>query len=484
MNRQMISGTLIEDVSDDESVQRINDSTQEVLLINESASKGMNHELLKSDEKRKGEDFRRLKEECLNENVEFKNEKELVEFIFALIAGDGQDTASESFENMQQKKFENNQPTESKNNEIVPKTSEKNQKSPETSQEIEILKSENTPHLKHVDSLLDVKSSGKKPVKLEIQEAHEIRKFHKIEESLKKISDASTLTNPTNILSEIFGRKNARHEGQSIIDASLKTNTSKTGTKPNIKDIPIELRKTLTLEKLLLLQKDAFPNSILKQMILNSDEKLSDLNSTKENLITQLASKYDQYLMNDNLEFISEILTLVFERKKFEKNAQDPLTNEIIKLLIKRLLNTTDNYVQCEKSYSLILSKFTKNVRERFNDLKSYLLNQKLKNMADLKVKTNALVKKMNLTLDSIGTNNGLVTNAIARRQEHIEGFVGNYVERDAYNHLDLNKIQKKDQILELPKLKGMVLLQMFMIISLYINSFAFFFIFLKLYNF
>jgi hypothetical protein len=103
----------------------------------------------------------------------------------------------------------------------------------------------------------------------------------------------------------------------------------------------------------------------------------------------------------------------------------------------------------------MILTKFTKNVRERFNDLKSYLLNQKLKNMADLKIKTNTLVKKMNMTLDSVGGKNTQVASAVSKRHDQIEGFVGNYVERDEYTQLNLNKIMNGAESIDIPQLKG-----------------------------
>jgi hypothetical protein len=242
-------------------------------------------------------------------------------------------------------------------------------------------------------------------------------------------------------------------EEQSTMDEGYSSITSKTIKMTS--DIIQTLKnqnEIQCLKKLLNTQNDNFQDSVLKYIILNSESKIKNI-SNKDSLMKDL-SKYDQYLMNDNMEFLSVILTLLYSKKDC-LSLQDPLIRQILKLLIKRLLNTTDNYIQCEKSFSMILTKYTKNVRERFSDLKSYLLNQKLKNMADLKIKTNTLVKKMNMTLDSVGGKNTQVSSAVNKRHDQIEGFVGNYVEREEYSRLNLKKILADSNPLEIPQLKG-----------------------------
>jgi hypothetical protein len=371
---QIMKNQIIEQISDDETDIVPDPNSPEK---NES---DMNHALLKSNDK-KSEIDEKAHEEYINENIEFRNEKDFIEYVFQ-----------------------------------------------EMKRVFSIQKEEIGKNSQNESMISQVKEEG-------------LEKDNMITEISKIIQENNR-----------EDKKN-QNEEESTIDEGVSSTRSKT---LKVESQLMETTKTkqswASLKSLLTSHNDTFKDSVLKYMILNSESKIKDLRN-KDSVVKDIV-QYDQYLMNDNMEFLSVILTILYSEKD-SIALQDPLIQQILKLLIKRLLNTTDNYIQCEKSFSMILTKFTKNVRERFNDLKSYLLNQKLKNMADLKIKTNTLVKKMNMTLDSVGGKNTQVASAVSKRHDQIEGFVGNYVERDEYTQLNLNKIMNGAESIDIPQLKG-----------------------------
>ena len=396
---------IIENISDDETHIIPNPESSEK-IINES---DMNHALLKSNEKANLIDDQ-VNEEYINENMEFKNEKDVIDFVFEKLK-----TRVQINENKYDK-------------------------------------------LTKIES--DISQINENKKKVENDDISNLNRSSNIKETMSKIKQEVVENSQQKGVTEIskiinnnkIGKSNQIEEESTVDEPENSTQSRTLKTTPQNENSLKNHDYFKPLRNLLNHDQDKFKDSVLRYMILNSETKITNW-QTKESIVKDMA-KYDQYLMNDNLEFLGVVLTILYSEKD-SSSLQDPLIQKILRLLIKRLLNTTDNYIQCEKSFSMILTKYTKNVRERFNDLKSYLLNEKLKNMSDLKFKTNSLVKKMNMTLDTVGGKNAQVASAVSKRHDQIEGFVGNYVERDEYSQLNLNKIMNTTRPLQIPQLNG-----------------------------
>lgn len=434
-NRDMLTGKLVENVSDDE------DGSQK-------SKRGEWSDQRKSKRKSKGEDGKEeeridaeLEEELMDENVEFKNEKDLIEFVFGFLEECRREKMRKGEEENEKKgdQTKGDKETCSGQSERIEKESE-----------MKILdenKEEKTREEKPKDEKLNCENQTSKNGE-KVGENEETKIFPKSPKN-----GASTSDKKNNQESTCQLNPNEKIE-PSTTDEGINSETSKMVPLPdNHPKQSLSEMQTNSLQEILNNHSEKFKNSVLNYMILNPESRANQASLNPQSMVSGLA-QYDQYLMNDNMEFLSVVLSLLYAHKG-AKSLQDPLIRIVLKLLVKRLLNTTDNYIQCEKSFSMIVSKFTKNVRERFNDLKSYLLNQKLKNMSDLKIKTSTLVKKMNMTLDSVGGKNSLVSSAISRRQEQIEGFVGNYIEREGYSQLNMAKILREPKSHEVPQLKG-----------------------------
>lgn len=438
----MLTGKLVENVSDEE----------EALRSDRTRGEGCSGRAKASEESRAGEGGlveknreevfdKKQHDELMDENIEFSKEKNLIEFVFNLLEEARKEAVGQESSNQIAKKNETISEKDPVSGE--PRLAEK-------ISEMRILdeNEQDKAHKKNTEEL-DFKTSKAAEAKTLNQDEKEgLNPLSKELENKATNSEAKNDCKPAN-------ETNAKDKIEpSTTDEAVTSETSKLGTSTGTfpKSDFSELDTNL-LQKILSDQSEKFKDSVLNYMILNPEPRADHKGQNAKSIISRL-TWYDQYLLNDNMEFLSVVLSLLHAHRGAE-SLGDPVVRVVLRLLVKRLLNTTDNYIQCEKSYSMIVSKFTKNVRERFNDLKSYLLNQKLKNMSDLKIKTSSLVKKMNMTLDSVGGKNSLVASAINRRHDQIEGFVGNYIEREGYSQLNMAKILKEPKIDEVPQLKG-----------------------------
>ena len=402
----------------------------------EASDQKMNHDLLKSGEKvsisekdfEDDENIKNLKTGNQEANIEFSNETDLVDYVFDLILNP---KTVEAF--------------------LKKTNEEKEKKDPLLENKIleEYTEKKDTPEVDPKSTAPELTPAMPDQIKENIKDILENNKIvcEKFGEDKEQFPATGT-SDETKTCSTSVPEKKPESE---------KSDTQKMNLKILIENqISVSPKKSisfLSLKKLLGLKKDQFKNSVLNFMITKpeTDEFHQGISPRK---MKQKIQKFDQYITNDNMEFMSVIIYLLYTHKS-EIKVEHPLLIFILKLLTKRLLNTTDNYIQCEKSFRIIEAAFEQNLQERIADLKSFLLNQKLKNIADLKIKTQTMMKKINIDGQPNVAKAKALGKILGKRHGQVEGFIGNFVERDGFRHLNMKKIMKGQDSLKVPEIKG-----------------------------